>query len=217
LIEIPVQYFVRGVGANQDSQNFEFTSRGLNFVLGQPLITLERSVVVNLERKSETSDSKKNLAPPPDRTTITSDHCEIHRDKQKALFTMSPSRPLRERFVHITQPNLFSRSRRADLFYGNFSQVLHYLTAIDDVLIKETKPETKSETEAKKKENVLRYATSGLAEFDNRKNLVVLTRFPQVYQNNDTVTGDTILLHRDTDIVEVDHSNAFSEGSSKKD
>lgn len=209
LIEIPVQYSVRGVGEEKDSQSFQFTSQGIHFVLGQPMITLEQSVVVTLERKASPVHSTVHSA--PDQTTILSDHCVIHRDQQKALFTMNPTKPLPERFVHITQPTLFSRSRHADLYYGDFNQVLHYLTAFDDVLIKETK--SGPVAAKKEKDKALRYATSGRADFDNRKNLIVLTRFPQVYQNDDTVTGDIILMHRDTDIVEVEHSNAFSEGT----
>jgi len=59
---------------------------------------------------------------------------------------------------------------------------------------------------------VMKYATGGRADFDSHKNVIVLTEYPQVYQDEDTVTGDKILLHRDTDIIEVEHSNAFSQG-----
>ena len=59
----------------------------------------------------------------------------------------------------------------------------------------------------------LRYATGGRADFDARSDIVRITEFPQAYQDNDTVTGDVIILHRDSDLVEVEHSNAFSEGT----
>jgi lipopolysaccharide export system protein LptA len=101
------------------------------------------------------------------------------------------------------------RSRRAHLNYGDFSQVLQYLIAYDDVLIKETGIK---KIEKNPKPEVLRYATSGQADFDTHRDIILLTQFPQVYQGEDTATGDIILMHRDTDVIEIEHSNSFSQG-----
>lgn len=200
-IEIPSQYAVAGAGQQESGQIFRFKSHGLDYKMGQALISLPKAVTVTLDRNQpQTTDT----AGVPDSTQIESDHCLINRNTNLAKFTMDPKRASSNRFVHITQPTLFARSRRADLNYGNFNQVLQYLIAYDDVLIKET---------GKKKEAGLRYATGGRADFDTRKDLIVLTQFPQAYQDEDTVTGDIILMHRDTDVIEVEHSNAFSQGT----
>ncbi len=207
-IFIPKQYLAHGVGQENIGQSFQFNSHGLDYYMGQSQITLQEDVTVKLARNSpqtpESTETPKNEKAPgvPDVTTIESDHCLINRKNNLAKFTMNPNRPLKTRFVHITQPSLFVKARRADLNYGNFSQVLQYLTAYDDVLVKEKGSETS-----------LRYATGGRADFDTHRDVIVISQFPQVYQGEDTVTGDLILMHRDTDVIEIEHSNAFSEGS----
>ena len=138
----------------------------------------------------------------PDTTTIESDRCLIDRKIQLAQFTMEPYRKSENRFVRITQPGFFAKGRRANLNYGDFAKLLQYMVAYEDVLIRETG------------DSQLKYGTGGIAEFDAHRNVIVLKQFPQVYQNDDTVTGDVIVVHRDTDIVEVEHSNAFSQGDS---
>ena len=80
----------------------------------------------------------------------------------------------------------------------------------EDVLVKETDPKKKTKNES------LRYATSGKAVFDTKRDVIVLSEFPQVYQDNDTVTGEVIVLHRDSDVVEVEQSNAFSQGNTEE-
>jgi hypothetical protein len=158
-------------------------------------------------------------SPTHETTVLESDACLIRRDTRMAFFSMFPARPLKERFVHITQPTLFTRARRAELNYGNYSKLISYMTAFEDVLIKEThrKPGGKAgpPAGAAPDEPSLKYATGGRADFDARKDIVTLTEFPQVYQDKDTVTGEKIILHRDSDVVEVEHSNAYTSGQRK--
>lgn len=178
----------------------------------------------------------------PDQTIVESDHCTILRDKRIAYFIMNDSRPIHTRFVTMNQPGTFVRSRRAELNYGDFAKILQYMIAYDDVLVKE-RPTEQDRTDLKDSRNSpravaspttspvasasvkptpsespvepqLRYSTSGRADFDTQRDVVILTVFPQVYQDNDTITGDLITLHRDTDVVEVENSNAYSEGKS---
>ena len=213
-IVIPPQYEARGIGHENAGQSFEFTSMGLDYYMGDALIHLSKNVVFTLEKTTDTEGRSE-------KTKIKSDHCLINRNKNLAQFTMNPERPLASRFVNITQPTLFVKSRRADMSYGSFAQILQYLTAYDDVLILE-EPAKNPASMAKfitdpmapsvQTNHPFRYATGGRADFDTQKNVIVITQFPQVYQDSDTVTGDVILLHRDTDIVEVEHSNAFSQG-----
>ena len=204
-IVIPDTYFVEGGGQEEGGQKIHFTSFGLDFAMAVSEIVLPKDVKFTLERlQAPTVASEDKPEKKPDITTILSDHCVIYRAKQIAHFTMYPERPLETRFVEIHQPTLFARGRRADVNYGDFSKLLNYMTAYEDVLIKETGNPTS-----------LRYGTGGRADFDTKKDVIVLREFPQVYQDEDTVTGDIIIVHRDTDVVEVEHSNAFSQGNNE--
>jgi LPS export ABC transporter protein LptC len=207
-IEIPEKYRVHGGSKGENGQDLKFESNGFHYWMGKSEILLPEKVHLTMERPSK----------PDDTTSIDSDRCVIHRDRQVADFTMLASRDASTRFVHITQPTLFTRSRSAKLNYGaSQASILQYLVAFDDVLIKQIPTDEESDPSPKpspkgKDQGLLKYATAGRADFDNKKNLVVLTRFPQVYQDNDTVTGDVIKMHRDSDIIEVENSNSFSEG-----
>jgi LPS export ABC transporter protein LptC len=199
-IEIPTRYEVTGGGQQSNGQLVNFRSNGLDFAMADNQVVLISNVKLEMIKSEQHKSANPGVT---ERTTIDSDHCVIDRNKQVAHFTMSPTRPLETRFVHINQPTMTAKSRRADMSYRDFSSMLDYMTAYEDVLIKETG-----------KSNSLRYGTAGRADFDTRRNVIVLREFPQVYQDNDTVAGDVIVVHRDTDIVEVEHSNAFSEGQS---
>jgi hypothetical protein len=176
-----------------------------------------------LASKTKSKFASPTLAPvadqtPSSKTLVESDHCVIYRDRKFAYFTMNPERALSSRFVKVTQPTLFSKGRNADMNYGDLTpppgakpgdkkdkpKPLNYLILHDDVLIEE-----------KAIDGSMRYGTGGQADFDAIHNLIILRDFPQVYQGkdgHDTVTGDVIVLHRDTDIVEIEHSNAYSQG-----
>ena len=200
--DIPQSYHVIGQGKEEDGQDLAFTSSGLHYDMKNAMITLPKDAHVVMTRRGPKEGDNAGV---PDETVIDSDHCVIDREERLAHFTMYPSRPLASRFVRITQPDLFARSRTADLHYGDFSDLLQYLIAYEDVLVKE-----------KNAEGTLRYGTGGRADFDTRRDVIVLREYPQVYQDHDTITGDVIVVHRDTDVVEVEHSNAFSEGEQKQ-
>ncbi len=195
-ITVPNTERVVGIGRVSGADEFSFHSFGLDYDLTKNLIFLHTEVNMTL-RKPATKTT------PEQKTTIDSDECSIDRTTKLAHFTMRQNRPLAERFVRLTQPNLFVRSRRVELFYGGEKGFLKSLFAYDDVFIHETDSKDQS----------LRYATCGQAEFDQNNNLIILTRYPQVYQDSDTVTGEVIVIHRDTDVIEIKQSNAFSEGS----
>jgi LPS export ABC transporter protein LptC len=194
---VPEKYSVQGKNRPEDgSQQIYFSSYGLDFSMQQGLIILPKNAVVTLDGQKEQW------------TKIESDSCFIHRDKNIAEFMMSPSRDIKTRFVKITQPSMLMNARRAELNYGDLSEFLNYLVAYDDVYINEEA----AKGAGKKAKKSRRYVTAGQAEFNSKENIIVLKKFPQVYQDGDTVTGDVVRLHRDTDIVEVDQSNAYSEG-----
>ncbi|MGK5082764.1 LPS export ABC transporter periplasmic protein LptC [Bdellovibrionota bacterium FG-1] len=242
-VEIPIQYAVHGDGHEKEGQNITFDSHGLDFAMAKSQIILPEAVHMIFEKLPDAPEVSASASPNPgpskiplpsptpeeasddSPTIIDSDHAIIHRDKHLAFFTMHPNRPLESRFVRITQPTLFTRGRRAVMHYGDYSQLLEYMIAYEDVFIKETPNKTKGKDTPPGKTPVnppvnpkdappsLRYATGGKAEFDTQSDVIRLTEFPQAYQDNDTVTGDIILMHRHSDLIEVEHSNSFSEGN----
>lgn len=188
---IPAEYRVAGVGegAAADGGVFRFTSNGLTFEFARAEIDLPWAVEAQITKNKET-------------TTIWSDHARIDRNIKVAHFWMRPDSP--KSFVKIKQPGLDAQAREADLNYGPSSKqsqsaanTLKFLTLYRDATIREIGT---------------RYATGERAEFDQAKNTIRLTGYPQVYQDNDTVTGDVIIVHRDTDIVDVEQTNAFTQG-----
>ena len=195
-ILIPIPHTVKGGGPQADGKELAFESIGLDYDMLSAKAKLLRSARVRM------------IEPPPTKesTTIVSDTCDIDRTQQRAAFHMFPTRPVKDRFVWVEQPNLSGNGRWATLFYGSGNQVVHDMTLFEDVTVRELADQ------GKEKGKVLRYGTGGRADFDNRKNIVELTELPQVYQDQDTVTGDLIRIFRDTDMVEVEKSNAFSEG-----
>ena len=211
-IIIPTSFWVRGKSAPNSSERIRFESRGMTYLLNKGEIKLPSSVRV------------EDLENP---TTIDSDEAILYRDKRRAAFSMaSPKKALpasETPFVHIDQPTLFARSRRAELKYSDHKNTLHYMNLFEDVLIKEKVAAPHSETEPpkitraalakrKKKEPSLRYATAGRADFDAKKNTILLTEFPQAYQDDDTVTGEVMIFHRNTDLIEIEQSNAINTG-----
>jgi LPS export ABC transporter protein LptC len=196
-VEIPTHYNVSGEGNPPEKSGsiLKFKSNGFLYKMGDSQILLPENVKVAFER----ADQVTTMDNP---TNIESDHCVILRNKQIAKFTMNPDP---HRFVKITQPGLHSQSRNVDFNYGAKDKTLHYLIMKDDVLIRDTG-----------NKNVLKYGTAGQANFDQKKEIIVLTLFPQVYQGNDTVVGDQIILHRRKDLVEIVNSNAFSQGEPEK-
>jgi LPS export ABC transporter protein LptC len=196
-VEIPAQFAVAGDGQEEGGEHIHFTSNGLDFDMDKSEIYLPSTVRFTTLRQG----------PEEEPTTILSDRCMIYRKKQIAHFTENPDRANASRFVEIQQPSTWGKGRLADLNYGNAPTMVQYLTLLEDVSIKDLKKDPGTDKPE------LKYATGGRADFDSHKNVIVLTEYPQVYQDEDTVTGDKILLHRDTDIIEVEHSNAFSKGN----
>ncbi len=133
-------------------------------------------------------------------TDVRSDRARVDRMKKFAQFTMDDP----DKFVESNQGTLFIRSRKQDATYDSSKSTLKYLTAIEDVQIRETD---------KKQGDGMKYATSQKAEFETVENKIILSGFPSVYQEKDTVTGELITVYRNTNIVEVTEANSFHEGT----
>ena len=238
-IEIPQKYRVVGTpglplkpGAQtRKEEELFFQSQGLHFTMTDQTLHLLSAATVTLKRSASRKNQEGPVdgSPPglPETTQIESDECWIRRTLHTAEFRMFPTRPLEQRFVRILQPKLLARSRRADLFYAELKQKVSYLQAVEDVLIQERQetaarssaPQTsRARADSKRgdsSKDPLRYATAGRADFDPQSDTIRLTEFPQAYQGHDTITGEVILVHRDSDLVEVQNSNAYSSGENR--
>ncbi len=225
-IVIPEEYLVRGIGKEENGKRIAFRSKGLTHWMDDSRVLLPRDVRFTMETLPSFKD------PNGDITVVISDRCVIFRDRQIAGFSMYPSRPLAQQFVEINQEKIFTKSRRAELNYGDFSSLIHYMVAFDDVFIQElpdpdpsSRPLTELDASAKsapiplptiRPNPTIRYATAGRADFDTDRDRITLTILPQIYENKDTTTGDFIVLHKETGVIEVEHSNSFSAGSKGK-
>jgi LPS export ABC transporter protein LptC len=211
-VRVPMAYPVTGksnpvAGTPPSAERFEFRSMGMDYAAVDDRLVLLSEVGVRVIKQN----SKRNT----EVTTIESDRAEIERKKSTIQFTMLPSRPAETRFVRISEPGMNSRSRRAEFRIDANPRKIRTVRAMDDVRIEE-KPKLSAEDQMNPRRRARadksRYATAGIAEFDSQRNLIILRDYPQVYSDHDTLTGETIVVHRDSDLVEVDQSNAFSEG-----
>ncbi|HTL11846.1 MAG TPA: LptA/OstA family protein, partial [Bdellovibrionota bacterium] len=199
-LHVPTDYPVAGESSPGDGKLVRFKSRGMDFPLQSSAIILPETVEFEMSRLDGTSGqtarvkSKGKQAGIPDTTRILADRCEIYREERRAHFSMRPERPASERFVRVAQPRLHLQSREVTLFYQELDRRLKYMNASQDVAIKEEGDEG----------DPIRYATAGQADFDTQVNRIFLSQLPQVYQDNDTVTGEVVTIYRDTDIVEVE-------------
>lgn len=134
-------------------------------------------------------------------TDVFSDKARIDRFKKVAYFTMV--NPMA--FVESHQGTLHVRSRRQEATYDSDASVMKYMTAYEDVLIKEM--------ELKKTQTGLKYATSQKADFLTQEDKIILSGFPSAYQDHDTLTGETIIIYRSKNLVEVSQANAYHDGS----
>lgn len=123
-------------------------------------------------------------APGQERSKIRGDRAIVKRDSGKIEYYDN---------VLISEENIKSESRRAELFYASPTKTLKYIVAYDDVKIMQGKG---------------RYTFSQVAEFFAPTDTVVLTGFPSFFDGVDTVNGNRMILHRSTGVVEVSEANA---------
>lgn len=124
-------------------------------------------------------------------TQILSDRARMNFTKNKLYFNMDETRSFDRQFVQVHQLKLEMKSRMIELDLKN-SQV-ETISALADVTIHDR---TFS-------------STSGKAIFVEKTNQILLSDFPQVYQESDTITGDLIIYNRNDDTIEVKESNAI--------
>lgn len=220
-LEVPTNIAVSGEGLSPDqNRRIEFESKGLQYAMAKSEIILSSEVRVVSHGENDSL------------SVIRSDRARIDRTKQIAYFTMNPSRPAPERFARLHQPDLFVKGREMEFRYASGNPTLRQIIATRDVYIEELEvppaEPVKAVTpvsvsmEASEEEDwvpdddddlaMFRFATCGRADYNAETNFIYLTVFPQIYQDNDTVTGERIAIDRTRNIVEVERSNAYSPG-----
>jgi lipopolysaccharide transport protein LptA len=186
-IVIPVTVLATGVKTDKNSVT-RFTSMGLEYEDVSPK-TLKLNTNVHVWIKGEKL------------TDIYSDRARYEYQRGFLNFEMSENRPLSDQFVKVKQPDLDIKSRTLDAELDP-SRSLRKINARGDVWMRDSHDPLKIST-----------STSGKSIYDVQKNDVILTEFPQVYQEGDTITGDVIIFHRPTDQIEVKQSNAIYDNS----
>ncbi len=213
---VPPQHAVSGEIKDKD-EILHFTSQGLKFDQNTNTLLLTSQVVARVTKADEKSET----------TIIESDYAVVEKSKNVARFQMMETAGSSPRLVKITQPQMKAQGRKAEFYFasarassgtqkGTSQARVKQMRLLDDVKIEEEpKRANRSAKNARAagRDPGKRYSTSGIAEFDVAKNIIILKQYPQVYQGRDTMTGETIIVHRDTDIVEVDQSNAYSDGT----
>jgi lipopolysaccharide transport protein LptA len=131
-------------------------------------------------------------------TAIDSDMATYFENRQIMEATMFDTRPLPEQFVKAKQEKLDLKSRKLTVKMEG-EQTVQTLNAYGEVEFFDTTDPL----------HPVR-GTGGRAEYFEKKNLLFLMDFPQVYQDSDTITGDIIRYDRTHDTIEVDQSNAFN-------
>jgi len=101
--------------------------------------------------------------------------------------------------VWMKKQNLTATSRRGEIFLENYNKKLKYFVLYDDVKVIE-----KVMLDGK---FIMRKAFSEKLEGLAGESKVILTGYPKVYQVNDLIKGNRIVLRQNTEVVEVDDAN----------
>ncbi len=181
-VRVPATVRIEGQHTKGQSR-VTFASLGLDYVANDPE---HLRLLRNVEVKTR---SARNL-------TILSDSADYSENEGRLAFTMSEKRPIQEQFVRLTEPAFELRARNLELDLSGEKE-LQTVRAEKDVWFEES-GESGLKTSG----------TGGRGVYSVETGLVTLSEFPQLYQDRDTITGEIILFHRDTDTIEVRQSNA---------
>ena len=182
-IQIPTDHLV--VGDSTTTKNpVHFKSFGMSYIDTDPQVLRLLSQV-----EVEIITTKKTL--------IHSDFAVYQHEKNHLSFGMNDHQPLEHQFVRVNQIDLLMNSRTLEVDVDEH-QKLQVITAVSDVFIKDWHDPLHIST-----------ATCGRALYYEGPDEIHLNDFPQVYQDNDTVTGDKIVYNRKFDTIEVKQSNAI--------
>jgi hypothetical protein len=181
-VRIPDAIAVRGLHV-RDRNTIRFSSLGLEYDADSPehLHLLHRVRV-------ETRGTRQ--------VTILSDSADYTESRGLLVFSMLPNRPLVQQFVRLEEPSFELQARFLELDLSRDKEV-EMVRAEKDVSFKDTG-----------RQDQVTSGTGGKALYALDSGRITLSEFPQLYQDRDTITGDIILFHRDSDTIEVRQSNA---------
>jgi len=102
--------------------------------------------------------------------------------------------------VSIKKQGVTAFSRSGEIFLENYNKKLKYFALYDDVIVKElVTPLGKPSFERK--------SYSEKLEGHNSEGKIVLLGYPKVYQKNDVLKGNIIILMENNETIEVDDAN----------
>ncbi|MGI4993752.1 LptA/OstA family protein [Halobacteriovorax sp. GFR7] len=102
--------------------------------------------------------------------------------------------------VKFQKSQLLASARNGEIYLDNYNKKLKYYALYDDVVIEET-VSPKGQVPFKRK------AFSERLEGYMAEDKIVLLGLPRVYQKKDVLKGNTIVLRRDIETIEVDDAN----------
>jgi lipopolysaccharide export system protein LptA len=106
--------------------------------------------------------------------------------------------------VTLKKQQLTANSLRGDIFLDNYNKKLKYFVLYDDVKVTE-----KVTLEGPSgSQSFIRKAFSEQLEGVMSERLVILTGYPRVYQRDDVIKGNKIILRESVEIVEVDDAKS---------
>jgi LPS export ABC transporter protein LptC len=197
---VPSAYSAFGRGPKTPGAQVQFQSQGLEGTIDSGKFQLPAQVEIRVFSKPGDSHPSVFQAARAELAT------------QEGLFRLFSGKPQsKQEFVTLRQQGsteLFARARTMEIRTSpeNPSKKPSF-TALDDVRIEEW-----NHPRSSRADQPFRYSTSGRAEFHPDTLEFTLTEFPQVYQNEDTMTGELIRVDRKNDRVEVENTNAISKG-----
>jgi LPS export ABC transporter protein LptC len=192
-VGVPVRYRVRGKGPASAPAILEFESLGMSGMLQTGIFELISQVRIQVRSRN----------PGQSPTEIRAPKAIYHR-----LEGLLELRSVAGQPVHLEQAGLKSTANQMEVRMPLGAKKASFI-ARDDVKIEEWKKSGGRSTPD-------RYSTCGRAEFDPDKQEILLSEYPQVYQDGDTMTGESIRILRAQDQVEVEETNAYTQGRPKK-
>ena len=104
--------------------------------------------------------------------------------------------------VYLKKENVDAYANRGEIFLENYNKKLKYYVLYDDVRLKEVLADLKNI-----KKPHIRKAFSEKLEGLVSENKIILTGFPKVFQEEDIIKGNRIIIRENIETVEVDDAN----------
>jgi lipopolysaccharide export system protein LptA len=104
--------------------------------------------------------------------------------------------------VYLKKDNLDAYANRGEIFLENYNKKLKYYVLYDDVRLKEVLADPKNI-----KKPLIRKAFSEKLEGLISDSKIILTGFPKVFQEQDIIKGNRIIIRENIETVEVDDAN----------